>query len=148
MVEARLLSRLRLSSMWWLFWSDLSKFMCTIACIALLVYKKSCQFESGECWGVLTNDSKYSQVAQFGLFYLTVFELEPFTPFGLATITAPEQDPLQHVCCVLVKSFSNLMAGILPFGAVFIELFFILSVSKRYSSRTYNNDLLLLKGHM
>lgn len=26
--------------------------------------------------------------------------------------------------------FSNLMAGILPFGAVFIELFFILSVSK------------------
>ena len=30
----------------------------------------------------------------------------------------------------LCKLFSNLMAGILPFGAVFIELFFILSVSK------------------
>ena len=30
----------------------------------------------------------------------------------------------------LCKPFSNLMAGILPFGAVFIELFFILSVSK------------------
>ena len=30
----------------------------------------------------------------------------------------------------LCQPFSNLMAGILPFGAVFIELFFILSVSK------------------
>ena len=32
---------------------------------------------------------------------------------------------------MLTSSFSNLMAGILPFGAVFIELFFILSVSNR-----------------
>lgn len=32
---------------------------------------------------------------------------------------------------MLTSSFSNLMAGILPFGAVFIELFFILSVSNQ-----------------
>lgn len=31
----------------------------------------------------------------------------------------------------MTSSFSNLMAGILPFGAVFIELFFILSVSNQ-----------------
>ena len=30
-----------------------------------------------------------------------------------------------------VLNCSNLLAGILPFGAVFIELFFILSVSDR-----------------
>ena len=32
-----------------------------------------------------------------------------------------------HCCCLLF--YRNLLAGILPFGAVFIELFFILSVS-------------------
>ncbi len=31
---------------------------------------------------------------------------------------------------VLISPFSILMAGILPFGAMFIELFFIFSVSR------------------
>ena len=40
---------------------------------------------------------------------------------------------------VLGTFFSNLMAGILPFGAVFIELFFILSVSKHDFHKDLHN---------
>ena len=52
---------------------------------------------------------------------------------------------------MLTSSFSNLMAGILPFGAVFIELFFILSVSNQneasfcpeVTSRYRNSSLII-----